>query len=178
MFNFTMLRTAMKYTLTGVLSLLFCFFSAQVFAVSIYECEDEDGNRFFQERCPPGTTPVQEKKLLPDKKESTASLDINATLYSVPECDACQEIREFLTFRGISFTDKNVSDNLELQNELKDVAGELKVPVLVVGDTIVKGYNRTEILNALKGAGYVEPEQKPEAAAPAAGQESESEPQI
>lgn len=170
----------MKYIPAAIFSL--CFYlllSLQASAVSVYECEDEEGNRTFQERCPPGTTPIQEKKFLTGEKEkATSTVDINATLYSVTECDSCQEIREFLTFRGISFTDKNVSDNLELQNELKDVAGELKVPVLVVGDTIVKGYNRTEILNALKGAGYVEPEQKPEAAAPAAGQESESEPQI
>lgn len=168
----------MKYTLAGLMSLLFYFCSVQVFAVSVYECEDEDGNRFFQERCPPGSTPVQEKKLLPDKKESASPIDINATLYSVPECDACQEIREFLTFREISFTDKNVSDNLELQNELKDVAGELKVPVLVVGDKVVKGYNRTEILNALKSEGYIESEQKSGAAEPAPAVGQVPEPQI
>ncbi|OGT74971.1 MAG: hypothetical protein A2W76_00385 [Gammaproteobacteria bacterium RIFCSPLOWO2_12_47_11] len=162
----------MKYIPAGILSLFFLLFSTHVFAVSIYECEDSEGNRTFQERCPPGSSPIQEKKFRTGKKDTNKpAVDINAILYSVPECDACQEIREFLTFRGISYTDKNVSDDIELQNELKEVAGELKVPVLVVGEKTIKGYNRTDILKALETAGYV----APEAEATSTNSESEAE---
>jgi len=162
----------MKNILSGMLSIVCCLASTSLFAVTIYECEDEQGNRTFEQKCPPGTNPVQEKKVFTGKKEGSApaAVNVNATLYSVPECDACQEIREFLTFRNISFTDKNVGDNIELQNELREVAGELKVPVLVIGEKIIKGYNRSEILDALKTAGYTEPESDQ----PAAGSKAET----
>ena len=133
----------MKYIPAGILSLFFLLFSTHVFAVSIYECEDSEGNRTFQERCPPGSSPIQEKKFRTGKKDTNKpAVDINAILYSVPECDACQEIREFLTFRGISYTDKNVSDDIELQNELKEVAGGIKGAVLVVWGKKNKNYKK------------------------------------
>lgn len=152
----------MKYIHAGILSLSFFLMSFHAFAVSVYQCKDENGNLTFEKHCPPGTTQVDEKKLYTGKKEeTTSSVDVSATLYSVPDCESCDEIRDFLKFRGISFTDKNVKDDIDLQNELKDVAGELKVPVLVIGEKVIKGYNRSEILAALKDAGYVEPEETP-----------------
>jgi len=50
---------------------------------------------------------------------------------------------------------KNVADDVNLQNELKDLAGELQVPVLLVGSKVLTGYNRTALLQALTESGHI-----------------------
>ena len=161
----------MTYLLPGIASLLLYLVSFNVAAVSIYECEDDDGNRTYEEHCPPGTSPVQEKKFYTGSSSAPASAtDISATLYSVPDCEPCAEIRDFLTARDVLLTEKNVNDNLDLQTELKDVAGELTVPITVIGEAVIKGYDRAALTNALTAVGYVDPEAaaKPDEPAPTA----------
>jgi len=48
-----------------------------------------------------------------------------------------------------------VADDVNLQNELKDLAGELQVPVLLVGSKVLTGYNRTALLQALTESGHI-----------------------
>jgi glutaredoxin len=124
-------------------------------AVEIYKCQDNRGNITFQDRCPPGTTRVGEK----DYSTATGTAapvqpSTPLTLYVVPDCDSCKQVEEFLQIRNIPVTEKNVDKNIDLQNELKKVAGELRVPVLVVKDKPIVGYNRPALLKALTDAGY------------------------
>lgn len=137
------------------LALYLCAWPAS--AVSIYECEDDQGNRTFQERCPPGTKPVDTRNYAvttPSEEEAKAKLAVN--LYTVPECELCNQMREFLNVRQISFTEKNVQDDVSLQNELKEKAGSLRVPTLIVGEKAVVGYNRGAATAALIEGGYLE----------------------
>lgn len=153
----------MKTVSTFACVILMFTLAGSSYAVSVYECEDEQGNRSFYDRCPPGTTAVNEKKfnVIPEKEAS----EISATLYLVPKCEACDLVREFFQLRKIALIEKNVNENIELQNELTEKTGELRVPVTVINDTVISGYDRSELINALKAAGY-EDETKP-AAAPA-----------
>jgi glutaredoxin len=109
----------------------------------------------YQDRCPPGTTSVSEKDYrVKGGDGAAASPSGPLTLYVVPDCDSCKQVEEFLALRGISVEQKNVNDDIELQNELKEVAGDLRVPVLVVNDDVIVGYNRGELISALSKAGY------------------------
>lgn len=134
---------------------LFSYMNIQA-AVNIVECEDKQGNRTFEKVCPPDTKMVGEKKIAigtnPDKSNSNEN--IHATIYVIPECEACDEIKEFLGTRNISFTEKNVNDNIELQTELTDLTGALKVPTTVIGEEVLTGYSRSKFLSALEAAGY------------------------
>ena len=127
-------------------------------AVKVVECEDEQGDRSFQKVCPPGTTQVGEKKLKTSARanEENQNTDITATLYLIPDCEACDEIKEFLGARNISFTEKDVNEDIELQNELTNLTGSLKVPTTVIGDEVLTGYSRSKFLEALDAAGYKE----------------------
>lgn len=133
-------------------------------ATKIVECEDAQGHKAFYRTCPPGTTQVGQKRIAtgtPDTGEAgDGSPSISATLYSVPECESCDGVREYLQDRNISITEKNVFDNIELQTEMKDLTGKESVPVTVIGETVLIGYNRTELKQALAAAGY---EEKPAA---------------
>lgn len=149
----------MKCILSYITFTLLSLTALPGWAVNIYECEDEQGNRTFERRCPPGTTPINQKsyKTKAPGGGGTQKTNLNATLYVVPDCDTCDQVREFLSIRNISFTEKDVNDNVELQEELKDkTGGDLRVPVLVLGDKVLSGYNRTSLLNALADAGYTE----------------------
>ncbi len=145
--------------LLSIFTLLSLFIAAPSWAVKIYECEDERGNRSFESRCPPGTMPVQEKQYATGKKEDKSSNpDISATLYLIPDCGACDDVKEFLQSRNITITEKYVNDNFELQSELREKIGELKVPAVIIGEKSITGYDRNTLLNALTEAGYTEKE--------------------
>ncbi len=128
--------------------------------VNIVECEDEQGNRSFQKTCPPGSTMVSEKRFNTGASTdtSTKQQSIRAIVYLVPDCDACDEAKEFLSGRNIQTTEKNVKDDLELQAELTELVGALKVPTTVIGDEVLTGYSRSSYIAALEAAGHSEEE--------------------
>ena len=140
-----------------------CAYLTTAWSVEIIECEDAQGNKSFAQHCPPGSKAVNKRKYstsTPDAGASTAS--VSATIYVVPACDTCDQVREFLDIRKISVTEKDISKDVKLQEELKEkTGGDLRVPVLVVGDKVLSGYNRTALLEALTAAGYTEPEAAP-----------------
>lgn len=144
---------------TPILFLLTLIFTSinVIAAVKIVECEDEKGNRAFHKMCPPSTKMVGEKKLLTgqsDKEKADGDININATIYIVPDCDTCEEVMEFLQTRNISITEKVVDKDLNLQTELTELTGGLKVPTVIIGESVIIGYNRAELKAALKTAGY------------------------
>lgn len=137
----------------------FLFFSPPLLAVSIVECEDQEGNRSFQKSCPPGYTELNRKsfyvKGAPGDRstgEPAAGLGMgqSATLYMIPACDTCEEAREFLEANGVSVTEIDVSNDYEAQAEFEALAGELKVPVTVIDGQLIRGYSRAEFRAALE----------------------------
>ena len=128
-------------------------------AVSIMECERPNGQRFFSERCPPGSKSVGEKKI---RTGGGDTFDLNrlkeqhpVVMYLVDACDACDLVRNYLDKRGVPHTKKDVgADNPKHQEELKERSGRLTVPVVIVGETVVNGYNRAALSSALDAAGY------------------------
>jgi glutaredoxin len=147
----------MENLLKILLTALLFIFSFQGFAaVDIVECEDEQGNRSFQKICPPGSTQIGQKKLSTgaNTDQGASNANIQATLYLIPDCEACDEIKEFLSSRNISITEKNVNENIELQTELTDLTGALKVPTTIIGEEVITGYSRSKFLSVLEAAGY------------------------
>jgi len=124
-------------------------------AVDIHKCKDNQGNITYERHCPPGTTSVEAKHYATGTSGAGSSRASGPlTLYVVPDCDSCKQVEDFLAARGISVDEKNVNDDIDLQNELKEAAGDLRVPALKVGDDVIVGYNRTAMLNALSKAGF------------------------
>lgn len=128
-------------------------------AVKIVECEDETGNRSFQKSCPPGTILVNEKKVSTggksksDQYTSTFKLKKSATLYVIPECDTCDEVRELLKEYEASVTEVDVSSDYEVQTEFQKISGDLRVPVTVIDGKVVHGYKRAEFKSILESNG-------------------------
>ena len=142
----------------GVMSM-----SVATAGIRVVECEDEHGDRTFQTTCPPNSKLIKEKNIVTEssrRNAKSANFDAEITLYYVPGCDSCDDVREFLQNRKLSFSSKDVSNDLALQQKLTELAGSLKVPVLAINDEIVTGYSRDRLKGALKAAGYVPPEEQ------------------
>lgn len=140
-------------------------------AVTVVECVDDAGSTSFRDKCPPGSTKAGDKVLLgvAAKKLKSAreiAADNPIVLYSVPNCDACDLVRNGLTTRAAPFNEKNVQDDAAGQSELKGKTGNLTVPSVLIGATVLTGYNRSALDSALSQAGYPAPDAASPAGAP------------
>ena len=128
-------------------------------ASQIHECEDELGARTFQKHCPPGSTSLSVKKYNVKNLAGTTAANLpSLVLYSIPKCDMCDNMRNDLAEKNITFTEKNIKDNGELQQQLKaKTGGDLRVPVLLIGEEVVAGYDAEKLKTALQASGYISP---------------------
>lgn len=139
----------MKYFMVSCISILIYTLPNSAGAVKIYECVDDAGNSTFQDRCPPGTSPKSEKKYgttAPNQESDSYKSIGPVILYYIPECQGCNQVRAFFYSRNINLAEKNIEDNIELQDELKEKIGSLSVPTVDINGQYVSGYNE----NALK----------------------------
>lgn len=150
----------MKHCLKILFTIILVSFSLQAFsAVKVVECEDAQGGKSFQKSCPPGSTQVGSKKISTGSSGSDSdNSNIKATLYFIPDCDTCDEVREFLNTNGVSFEEKNANETVEIQEELTKISGGLKIPTTIIGTEVVVGYRRSEFEDALAKAKDAEPE--------------------
>ena len=120
-------------------------------AVDIVICEDAEGNQTFEKACSPGTSLVGEKKISVGKNSSgTVDLSkLNVVLYTIPDCETCENVAIYLKSRDIPFSEKDVSKDPKIQQELTKLSGKLSVPVTVIGEEVVSGYDREKIGNIL-----------------------------
>jgi glutaredoxin len=155
--------------------ILFSMMWCQAYAVTIYECVDEAGNSVFQDRCPPGTTPAGEKKFRTGSGAEPAKPapvsgdvpDVDITLYASPECDACLILRGVLEQYSAVFTEKNINQSDDVKRELQEKMGgstNLTIPTTIVGEKIITGFKKDELISTLESAGFKKPE--PEEAPP------------
>lgn len=77
-------------------------------------------------------------------------MDKKIIIYSTPTCHFCHLAKEFFDEHGIQYEDHNVLTDLEKRQEMLQRSGQSGVPVIVIGDQIVIGFDQTEI-SALLG---------------------------
>jgi glutaredoxin len=125
-------------------------------ASKLYKWVDKDGHVTYHDR-PPSESgyQVEEKSMRSQAGDGETPADLPpVVLYSAPNCPGCDNAREYLKRRQVSFTEKNAASDPKVQAELKKKAGALTVPVLTVGDKIMKGYLESLLEGELDQAGY------------------------
>ncbi len=53
--------------------------------------------------------------------------------------------KEFLSSRGVAFKDINVMENTEARQDLVRLTGQMAVPVIMVGDEVVRGFDKPRL---------------------------------
>jgi glutaredoxin-like YruB-family protein len=73
-------------------------------------------------------------------------------IYSTPTCPYCIKAKEFLKEKGVEYEDVNVAEDQAAAKEMVEKSGQMGVPVIVIGDKIIIGFDQAKIEEALKGA--------------------------
>lgn len=71
-------------------------------------------------------------------------------VYSTPTCPYCKAAKEYLKEHKITYEDIDVSKDQAAANEMIEKSGQMGVPVIEIGNTIIVGFDREAIKKALK----------------------------
>jgi glutaredoxin len=130
---------------------------------NVYRWVDRDGKVHFSDTPPPADAKSSSQKRLGggyvDQEYPYAvqmAMKRNpVTLYTAPACkEPCANGRELLSTRGVPFSERDAQSNPQAQEALKKLVGGLQVPVLVIGESTIKGYEQAQWQSALDAAGY------------------------
>ena len=73
----------------------------------------------------------------------------NVTIYSTPTCHFCHMAKDFFKANNVAFTDYNVATDLEKRKEMVQKSGQMGVPVIIIGDDLIVGFNQPQIAKLL-----------------------------
>jgi len=71
------------------------------------------------------------------------------TIYSTPSCHFCHMAKDFFKEKNVEFVDFDVSTDLIKRKEMIDKSGQMGVPVILIEDQIVVGFNQPKIMELL-----------------------------
>lgn len=66
-------------------------------------------------------------------------------VYTTPTCGYCYQAKEFLSRRGVPFTERDVSADPAAAAEMVRLSGQRGVPVIVVDDEVIVGFDRPRL---------------------------------
>lgn len=70
-------------------------------------------------------------------------------IYSTPTCHFCHMAKDFFAANNVPFTDYNVATDIAKRQEMMQKSGQMGVPVIVIGDDLVVGFDQQRISNLL-----------------------------
>ena len=76
-------------------------------------------------------------------------MDKNVTIYSTPTCHFCHMAKDFFDAYSITYTDYDVLRDIEKRQEMVQRSGQMGVPVIVIGDELIVGFDQERIAHLL-----------------------------
>ncbi len=73
------------------------------------------------------------------------------TLYTTPTCVFCPAIKKLLDGEQVEYDEIDVSESAQALERMKQVSGQMGVPVTVIDDTVVVGFDKKKLKKALQG---------------------------
>jgi len=68
--------------------------------------------------------------------------DKKVVVYSTPTCPYCKRVKHYLDQKGISYVEHNVAENEKAAQEMMRKTKQMGVPVIVIDDEIVVGFDQ------------------------------------
>lgn len=131
---------------------------------NVYKWTDKNGKVHFSDTPPPPEIKDSTRKLMgggavvaPQAPYATqmAAKRNPVVLYSSSKCgELCDQGRALLGKRGVPFTERAADLDAADGEAVKKMTGQLKVPVLRVGEKHVEGFREDAWNSALDAAGY------------------------
>ena len=73
----------------------------------------------------------------------------NIKIYSLPTWPHCHHAKEYLSNKNLDFTEFNVAEDKAARDEMIELTNQRGVPVIVVDDQIIVGFDQQKIEDAL-----------------------------
>jgi glutaredoxin 3 len=73
----------------------------------------------------------------------------NVVVYTAQWCGFCHAVKDYLSKKGVSFTEKDIDTNPAYAEEAVKKSGQTGIPVVEIGDTVIVGFDRSRIDAAL-----------------------------
>jgi len=76
-------------------------------------------------------------------------MEKSVTIYTTPTCHFCQMAKEFFAEKDVKYTAYDVSTDATKRDEMIQMTGQLGVPVIVIGEDVMVGFDREKIAGKL-----------------------------
>ena len=73
----------------------------------------------------------------------------NVTIYSTPSCHFCHMAKDFFKSNNVVYTEYDVASNIEKRKEMVEKSGQMGVPVIIIGDELIIGFDKPAISKML-----------------------------
>ncbi|MFH1704713.1 MAG: glutaredoxin family protein [Patescibacteria group bacterium] len=70
-------------------------------------------------------------------------------VYSTPTCGYCKMAKTYFEKNGVEYEEKDVSSDIEARQEMIKKSGQMGVPVILIGDEFVIGFNQGRLAKLL-----------------------------
>lgn len=70
-------------------------------------------------------------------------------IYTTPTCVYCGMTKKFFNENGVKYEEFNVASDLKKRQEMIEETGQMGVPVIKIGDSVVVGFNQPKIKELL-----------------------------
>jgi glutaredoxin 3 len=71
------------------------------------------------------------------------------TIYTTPTCGYCKMAKDYFTENGVTYTEYNVSSDLEKRKEMIEKSGQMGVPVIYVDNDMTVGFDKPRLATLL-----------------------------
>jgi glutaredoxin 3 len=82
---------------------------------------------------------------------------MKVVVYSSPTCGYCRQLKQFLVQRGVEFTEWDVSVDASAAAEMIKKTGQRGVPVTIIDDQVIVGFDRARLEHLLAAKGGTRP---------------------
>jgi glutaredoxin-like YruB-family protein len=78
------------------------------------------------------------------KKEGGTGMP-QVKIYSTPTCPYCVRVKEYLKQKNVDFQNIDVSSDRSFLDEMVKLTGQMGVPVIIIDENVVVGFDRAKI---------------------------------
>lgn len=71
-------------------------------------------------------------------------------IYSTPTCPHCHSAKAYFKAKGLEYVEYNVAEDQAKAKEMIAKSGQMGVPVIIIDDQVMVGFNKPEIEKLLK----------------------------
>lgn len=73
----------------------------------------------------------------------------SVTIYTTPVCVYCNMAKAFFKEHNVAYEEYNVATDAAKRQEMVEITGQMGVPVIVIGDEALVGFNKAHVAELL-----------------------------